>query len=81
MTTKHCLLTAGFTAITTAVAAALAIILAGIIGIICAKYRIYKLEQEEYRRFQDEYKGLHELNPIYKDPVSTYRNPMRTKTD
>ncbi|XP_018577139.1 integrin beta-nu-like, partial [Anoplophora glabripennis] len=81
LVTKECMLTASFAAITTGIAALAAIIVAGIIGIACAKYRIYRLEKEEYRRFREEAKSLHEMNPIYKDPVSTYRNPMRAKND
>ncbi|KAJ8923181.1 hypothetical protein NQ315_001735 [Exocentrus adspersus] len=81
LTTKSCVLTAGFAALTSGIVALALVLLAGAFFIACAKYRIYRLEQEEYRKFQNESGTLHEMNPIYKDPVSTYRNPMREKND
>ncbi|KAJ8929815.1 hypothetical protein NQ314_017412 [Rhamnusium bicolor] len=81
LSTPICYMTAGFRALTTGLIVFGAILLAGLLLILGTKYRIYRLEQAEYRQFENERKNLNELNPIYKDPVTTYRNPMRRKND
>lgn len=58
-----------------------AILIGGVIGIICWKIKNYKQERDEYRRFMAETKNAAEMNPIYRSPVSEYRNPLRTKSD
>ncbi|KAJ8979397.1 hypothetical protein NQ317_015826 [Molorchus minor] len=79
--TKNCYMTAGFKAMTMGIAVFVAILLGGLIVIACTKYRMYRLEQAEYRQFENERKMFNELNPIYKDPVTSYENPMRRRRD
>ncbi|KAJ8946346.1 hypothetical protein NQ318_004236 [Aromia moschata] len=66
--TTTCYMTAGFRALTMGAAIFAAIVIGGLLAIICMKYRIFRLEQAEYKKFEDERKNLNELNPHIQGP-------------
>nr|CAI5839042.1 unnamed protein product [Callosobruchus analis] len=71
-----CYKTAGFKMVTTFLSIFAAVVIGGILFIIVWKIRIYHQERVEYKKFVSEKKMLRQTNPLYRDPVTTYRNPL-----
>lgn len=73
---KSCIVTAQAIGLGAAMSALAAVILGGVIIILLRKWQINKADAAEYKKFVEESKAWNELNPIYKSPVSEFRNPM-----
>lgn len=69
-------MTAEVKIISSAVGVFLAIFLGGLVAILMSKFRIYRLERAEYKKFKNEQKMLSGMNPLYKSPTTEYRNPL-----
>lgn len=55
------------------------ILAAGLIAICFWKCKNMYLERLEYKKFIEEQNLSEEINPLYKDPKSLYRNPLYNK--
>ncbi|CAH2003378.1 unnamed protein product [Acanthoscelides obtectus] len=74
-----CYKTAGFKMMTSFVSIVAAVVIGGILFILIWKIRIYHQERVEYKKFMSESKMPEQTNPLYKNPITTYRNPLLGK--
>ncbi|KAG5879217.1 hypothetical protein JTB14_026715 [Gonioctena quinquepunctata] len=76
---KICYMTAGFMGTISAAGIIAAILLGGILMIAFIKWKHNRDDRIEYERFMQQKSIFNELNPVYKDPVTRYNNPLRNK--